>query len=197
MVPTRTRQVNTRVSVPTCLAVLIRTSEPSSERLQVLKSFHIPCSSLVFPIVSLPTPRRRLEARVTWSQAGCPKGMCVCSPYFLTAPGQAHPRAFELSHRADGGSSPAESRLATSCEEPGSQEEAGVPWKGLGGVATCHKLFELNVGNISLVSRWRPSPSRAASWEQEMAIWKIDGARARFRHQSLIRLVLILTAFKQ
>lgn len=76
---------------------------------------------------------------------------------------------------------------------------AGVPWEGLG-VTSCHKLFELNVGNISLVSGWRPSPSRAASWEQEMTIWKIDGGwglwGARLRHQSLIRLVLILTAFK-
>jgi hypothetical protein len=36
-------------------------------------------------------------------------------------------------------------------------------------------MFELNVENFSLVSGWRPSPSTAASWKQEMAAWKIDG----------------------
>lgn len=33
----------------------------------------------------------------------------VCSSYFLTAPGLASPRAFELSHRADGGNLPEDS----------------------------------------------------------------------------------------
>lgn len=120
-----TQQVNIWVSVPTCLAVLIRTSEPFSKCLQVIS--HSLFITSVFPIMSLPAPRQQLEARVTWSRAGCPKGMYVCSPYFLTAPGLACPRAFKLSHRADGGSSPSESCLATSCEEPDSQKEAGVP----------------------------------------------------------------------